>query len=211
MAHKVFVSYKFSDAAKTRDDIITALKGQGTYYKGEYGYVALDLADSSLKRYLSDKIFDSTVTVVIISPNINQSKWVPWEIQYSLERQTRSDRTSKRNGIVCVIQATTDYNSVKGNGAWPFEYNKNSNWAYRQFEKGKDLRPECIPTIIKRNMQDSFNSPDYRGYLFYDESNIDRKDYCVVVAESTFLKNPNKYIDEAFSRAYDDSYITVTR
>jgi len=211
MPHKVFVSYKFSDAAKTRDDIITALQGQGTYYKGEHGYVALELADSTLKQFLADKIFDSTVTVVIISPNINQSKWVPWEIQYSLERHTRSGKTSKRNGIVCVIQSTPDYSSPKQNGNWPTQYNKNSNWAYRQFEKGKDLRSECIPTIIKRNMKDSFNETNYWGYLLDDESNVDRKDYCVVVSESTFLRKPIKYIDEAFAKAYDENYETETR
>jgi len=211
MGHKVFVSYKFSDSADTRDKIITALKGQGNYYKGEYGYVALELADSSLKKYLSDKLFDSTVTVVVISPNINQSKWVPWEIQYSLERQTRSGRTSKRNGIVCVIQATTDYSSPKATIGWQDQYNKNSNWAYRQFEKGKDLRPECIPPIIKRNMKDSFKEANYRGFLLEDESNTDRRDYCVVVAESTFLKAPIKYIDEAYARANDYAYETETR
>lgn len=211
MAHKVFVSYKFSDAAETRDKIITALHGQGTYYKGEYGYVALDLADRSLKQYLSDKLYDSTVTVVVISPNINQSKWVPWEIQYSLERHTRNGRTSKRNGIVCVIQANDDLNSLKASVGWTKQYNKNSNWAYRLFEKGKDLRPEYIPNIIKRNMKDSFEEPNYRGYLQDDESNLDRKDYCIVVAESTFIRNPSKYIDEAYKRANDDSYETVTR
>lgn len=211
MGHKVFVSYKFSDAAGTRDDIITALKGNGSYYKGEMGYKALDVADNTMKQYLGSMIFDSTVTVVIVSPNVNQSRWVDWEIKYSLENHTRRDRSSGRNGIVCVIQKQIDYSSPKS--VYFSGYNENSNWAYNRYQGGKDLRQNVLPSLIWRNMKDSFqDSKTYRGYLGVDESNTDRKDYCIVVAESTFLRNPNKYIDEAYNRAYDYyTYQTETR
>lgn len=211
MGHKVFVSYKFSEAADTRDKIMRALEGNGAYYKGEVGYKALDIADNTMKQYLGSMIFDSTVTVVIISPNVTQSKWVDWEIKYSLENHTRRDRSSGRNGIVCVIQKQPDYSSPKAgyyNG-----YNENSNWAYNKFSSGKDLKRGVLPNLIWRNMKDSFqDSTTYRGFLRSDESNTDRKDYCIVVAESTFLLNPAKYIDEAYNRAYDyNNYQTETR
>lgn len=35
MAHKTFISYKYSEAQTLRDDIITALGDDATYYKGE--------------------------------------------------------------------------------------------------------------------------------------------------------------------------------
>ena len=35
MAHKTFISYKWSEAQDLRDDIITALGEDATYYKGE--------------------------------------------------------------------------------------------------------------------------------------------------------------------------------
>lgn len=210
MGRKVFVSYKFSEAAGTRDKIITALSGDGSYYKGEKGYVALDYADSTMKQYLGSKIFDSTVTVVIISPNVNQSRWVEWEIRYSLEIHTRNDRTSGRNGIVCVIQKQPDYSSPKLGG---YGYNENSNWAYNKYQEGKNLRQSILPSLVWRNMKDSFK--DYRtywGFLLGDESNINRNDYCVVVAESTFLLKPSKYVEEAYKRANDYvNYKTETR
>lgn len=211
MGHKVFVSYKFSDAVDTRDRIITALKGNGSYYKGEVGYKALEVADNTMKQYLGSMIFDSTVTVVIISPNVTQSRWVDWEIKYSLENHTKSDRSSGRNGIVCVIQKQIDYSSPKS--GYYGVYNDNSNWAYNKFASGKDLRQVVLPNLIWKNMKDSFQDfKTYRGYLGSDESNTERKDYCIVVAESTFLSNPNKYIDEAYNRAYDYcSYQTETR
>lgn len=211
MPHKVFVSYKFSDAAGTRDRIIKSLQGKGSYYKGERGYVALDYADSTMKQYLGTMIFDSTVTVVVISPNVKVSKWVEWELRYSMERHTRRDRTSGRNGIVCVIQSQTDYSSPRYSSYGYQGYNENSNWAYNKYQGGKDLKKSVLPDLVVKNMKDSFSGNDYYGYLYSDESNIDRKDYCVVVAESTFLRNPNKYVDIAFNRAYDYSYTTETR
>jgi hypothetical protein len=211
MAHKVFVSYKYSDAVETRKKIITALEGNGDYYKGERGYVALGYADSTLKQYLGAKIFDSKVTVVVISPNVTQSSWVEWEIRYSLETHTRNDRTSGRNGVVCVIQNCTDYSSPKPYGVG--QYNENSKWAYNLYLDGKkDLKQSALPDLVWRNMKDSFQDhKSYWGYLSGEESNTDRKDYCIVVAESTFLRNPSKYIEEAFNRAYDENYVTETR
>lgn len=213
MPHKVFVSYKFTDAANTRDKIIKALNGNGSYYKGELGYKPLNYADTTFKQYLGTKIFDSSVTVVIISPNVTQSNWVDWEIRYSLETHTRRDRTSGRNGVVCVIQKCTDYSSPKQSYyGYNQQYNENSNWAYNNWTGGKDLKKNILPDLIWKNMKDSFSdASSYRGFLLQDESNSDRKDYCIVVAESTFIANPNKYIDAAFARAYDYSYRTETR
>ncbi len=209
MARKVFVSYKHSDAVASRDRIINALNGNGNYYKGEKGYKALKYADSTMKNYLGTKIFDSTVTVVIISPNVKQSNWVEWEIKYSMERHSRGNRKSSRNGVLCIIQSCDDYSSPKP--GWS-GYNKNSNWAYNKHSGGKDLKKSALPQIIWKNMKDSFSDENaYWGYLKDDESNYDRKDYCVIVAESTFLKNPNKYIDEAFLRASNNDLVTVTR
>ncbi|MBR4331569.1 MAG: TIR domain-containing protein [Clostridia bacterium] len=54
-------------------------------------------------------IHDSTVTVVLISPNMKEagkwqrSQWIPWEISYSIRRTTRGGRTSQRNSIIAVI------------------------------------------------------------------------------------------------------------
>ena len=35
MAHKTFISYKYSEAKTLRDDIIDALGDDATYYQGE--------------------------------------------------------------------------------------------------------------------------------------------------------------------------------
>ena len=52
---------------------------------------------------LKDMMYDTSVTIVILSPNMKESKWIDWEIEYCLKDITRKDRTSHTNGVVAVI------------------------------------------------------------------------------------------------------------
>ena len=62
MAHKTFISYKWSEAQQLRDDIIDALGEDASYYKGETSD-SPDLTDTTtdnIKKNLRDKrmLFD---------------------------------------------------------------------------------------------------------------------------------------------------------
>lgn len=60
-------------------------------------------------------MYDTSVTIVIISPHMKESKWIDWEIEYCLKDITRKNRTSHTNGIVGVIM------KVNGGYDW-FKY-----------------------------------------------------------------------------------------
>lgn len=78
MAHKTFISYKYSEARTLRDKIIKAMGEDASYYQGETSD-SPDLTDTStenIKKNLRDMMFDTSVTIVIISPNMKQSKWI---------------------------------------------------------------------------------------------------------------------------------------
>jgi hypothetical protein len=105
MAHKTFISYKYSEAQDLRDKIIEALGKDASYYQGETSD-SPDLTDTStdnIKRVLRDMMYDTSVTIVIVSPNMIHSKWIDWEIEYSLKEINRADRKSRTNGIVGVV------------------------------------------------------------------------------------------------------------
>ena len=124
MGRKVFVSYKYWDTevqhlsnmgwretTKVRDyvDILEAKIGHDNIYCGEKDGEDLDgYSEDYIWNKLRDKIFPTTVTVVLISPGMKEenrrdkSQWIPWEIRYSLREHTRS-YTSHTNGIVAVV------------------------------------------------------------------------------------------------------------
>ena len=86
MARETFIAYKYSEAQDLRDEIIRQLGDDASYYQGETAD-SPDLTDTSvenIKENLKDMIFGTSVTIVIVSPNLKSSKWVDWEIEYSL-------------------------------------------------------------------------------------------------------------------------------
>lgn len=110
MAKKIFISYKHSD------DSVQSLSGATYYnttkvrdyvniiqndfertgdhiYKGENNNESLaNFKDDAIRSKLSDKIYDSSITIVLISPNmvnigLQKDQWIPWEIAYSLRKK----------------------------------------------------------------------------------------------------------------------------
>lgn len=126
MGRKIFVSYKYWDhdvypvtsfgyhKPKVRD-YVSWLEDKFRnrtehYYKGESDNEDLsNRTDAYIWDKLKDKIFDSSLTIVLISPNMKEpykwesSQWIPWEISYSLRLTPRSSYTSQRNAILAVV------------------------------------------------------------------------------------------------------------
>ena len=96
MGRKVFVSYKYKDY----DVKMIPEATQPTWPSW---------SEEAIWNHLKDIIYDSTITIVLISPNMKEtgkwqrSQWIPWEISYSLRETTRNDRTSHNNAILAVI------------------------------------------------------------------------------------------------------------
>lgn len=122
--HKIFVSYKYHDSNVKEiptatqptwpcdyvDRIQKNILSKDDIYKGEEsGEDISDWSDNRIWEHLKNKIYDSSVTIVLISPNMREpfksqkAQWIPWEIAYSLRETTRNDRTSHNNAILAVI------------------------------------------------------------------------------------------------------------
>lgn len=193
MAHKTFISYKYSEAQNLRDDIIDALGDDATYYKGETSD-SPDLTDTTtenIKRNLKDMMYDTSVTIVIISPNILQSEWIDWEIEYSLKKIKRKNRTSLINGVVGLIMKVDDgYSWFEKSG---INCHGSSTVSYEM---------DKVYHIISANHFNS-NPPIWHcdKCKTYDWLN---GSYMSFIEEETFLDNPQKYIDNAYDKSEND-------
>lgn len=127
MGKKIFVSYKYAD-----DSVRPLLRGSfgltttahhyvqelreiieshgDNIYKGEDDNNDLSsLSDDSIWNELKQKIFDSSVTIVLISPNMydchlpEKEQWIPNEIAYSLRKKHRDGRPSNPNALLGII------------------------------------------------------------------------------------------------------------
>ena len=194
MAHKTFISYKYSEARDLRDRIIEALGDDATYYKGETSD-SPDLTDTStenIKKNLKDMMYDTSVTIVIISPNMKKSKWIDWEIEYCLKNITRKNRTSHTNGVVGVIMK---YNGGYG---WFKSSNQNEDGCLSiSYEEAK------VYDIINNNR---FNqNPKIYSCTKCKTVNSLTGSYIAYVTEDDFLANPNKYINNAYDKSENDA------
>ncbi|MEW5817973.1 MAG: TIR domain-containing protein [Spirochaetota bacterium] len=199
MARKTFISYKYSEARNLRDAIIVKLGNDATFYQGETSE-SPDLTDvnaETIKKKLCDMMYNTTVTIVVISPNMKQSKWIDWEIEYCLKEITREGRTSTTNGLVGVIQ------KVDGGYDWFRTFNENYDGCITRI-----FNNSLVYDIILKNR---FNQKPKKyacvNCKCYEELTAS---YISYVEEEEFLSNPQVYIENAFNKSEEiDGYDLV--
>lgn len=136
MGHKIFISYKYKDdnVCQTIENHLTEQKKGSRLtardyvdvlekyieekssheYKGEEDDEPLnDKSEEWIWEKLKDDMFDSTLTIVLISPNMDngsseREQWIPWEIQYSLSNKTRTNNAgnqvrSHTNAMLAIV------------------------------------------------------------------------------------------------------------
>ena len=212
MARKTFISYKYSDARDVRDRIINALGEDARFYQGETSDSPdfSDLSSGTIAGKLADMIFSTSVTIVVISPEMLASNWIPWEIEYSLSCYSRDGLQSHQNGIVAVVK--------KINGSYDWIETVKYDYETRMYVVSYDTTK--IPPIINDNM---FNSRPKKlacksclknnPFSQCAECNIYEPmfgSYITMVREDDFLQDHETYIENAFKKSQSlNDYFTT--
>jgi len=204
MGKKIFISYKYADSLVERlpnvsffeettvrnyVDKIQEMIDEGDHInKGENDDEDMSsLADSTIGSKLGDKIFDSTVTIVLISKGMKtnepeREQWIPWEISYSLRAQSRNNQNSKTNAVLAVVLPDE-------NGSYEYYITNNEVCGSRTLNTGFlfNILSDNMFNIKNPETRDCNGNIIYTGYSSYIHS----------VKWNDFINNMNKYIEIA--------------
>ena len=213
MGKKIFVSYKYGDDQvenlsyyenSTVRDYVTKfediLDSSDNIYKGESDGEDLSvLSDDTIWEKLKDRIYDSSVTVVFISPGMKENwklerdQWIPWPVSYSLKEVSRKNKngqavTSRSNAMLAVVLP-------------------DSNGSYSYYLESKNCcgsgctthHTDKLFSIIRKN-KFNLKNPNKRvcdtgEIIWYGEYS-----YIKAVKWSEFIKNYSTYIISACER-----------
>ncbi|AXQ50869.1 TIR domain-containing protein [Lysinibacillus fusiformis] len=200
MAHKTFISYKYSEAKDLRDRILKSLGEDAKYYQGETSD-SPDMSDRTteyIKEELKDMIYSTSVTIVVVSPNMKESNWIDWEIEYSVKQVKRGDTTSNTNGVLGVVM----------------KYNGDYSWLRTQITNSDghtaiNTDDSYLYDIIVKNR---FNQ-EPTEYTCEECKNVDALtgSFISLVEEDKFLENPTKYIENAYEKSKKTSDYKICR
>lgn len=213
MGHKIFISYKYADSdvrhitgesweTNTVRDYVDVLQEKlsesNQIYKGESdGEDLSQLSEETIWQKLRDRIYDSTLTIVLISKNmkdpykLEKNQWIPREISYSLKETSRKDSsgnsiTSKTNAMLAVVIP-----------------DRNDSYRYYTYinsccdTKCRTLLTNTLFKILRENMFNlkSPNTSDCQSgsRIYHGDSS-----YIPSVEWDTFINDMDTYIDKAY-------------
>lgn len=215
MGRNIFISYKYGDtkvpdlnkketidfygspvsiSRETRvrdyvDELQGILDAADNINLGEKDGESLEeFADSTIATSLKNKIFRSSITIVMVSKGmkdytkIERNQWIPWEISYSLREVTRADKTSRANAVLVVV-LPDEFNSY----SWYLTYDSECNCTHHN--------TSLLFKIIRENMfnEKNPNRNICNGYYVYSGE----YSYIKNVKWSDFINNPNYYIEQS--------------
>jgi len=226
VGRKIFISYKYADrnvnnisgsiwgSSTVRDyvDKIEELIDDSDHiYKAESDGEELSyLSEDQIWELLKDRIYDSTLTIVMISPNMKEyfkaekEQWIPSEISYSLKAISRKNSngdpvTSSENALLAVIipDQSNSYNY----------YLENKTCCNSGCRLLKNIN---LFSIMSNNM---FNQKDVDKKVCDDGSTIYYGDssYLSVVKWDDFIGDMNTYIDKAYEIKDNISGYNITK
>lgn len=214
MGKKIFVSYKYADDqvenfvwytnATVRDYVDKfeeKVDSSDDIYKGESDDEDLSsLEEDTIWEKLKDRIYDSSVTIVFLSPGMKESwkterdQWIPWEVSYSLKETSRKNKngdsvTSHSNAMLAVVLPDSN-----GSYSWYLESRTCCD------SKCTTHHTDILFTIIRKNKFNRSKNASKRTCDNKETIWTGTCSYIEAVKWVDFIDDYQKYVDKAVDR-----------
>lgn len=214
MGKKIFVSYKYGDDRVENlltwtnstvrdyvDEFEKKLDSSDDIYKGEKdGEDLSTLSEDTIWEKLKTRIYDSSVTIIFISPGMREvlkadrDQWIPWEVSYSLKETSRKNKngdpvTSRTNAMLAVVLPDI-------NGSYSYYLERKTCCSSGCTIHHTDI----LFKIIKEN---KFNRVKNSSKRICDANSTiwtGTCSYIEAVKWDDFINNYHKYVDSAVDR-----------
>lgn len=196
MSRRVFVSFRYHDGHLYKEKLDKIFDESTKIINCSEDVNRSQLSEDSIKRYLYNKLSNTSVTIVILTPEaVNYQKniwsnsyddWIYDEVRYSLD-----DRVGNRtNGLVAVYtdEAKPLIMDVASNGRKTIHHFNNL-----VYENMMNVKPE-----FKVNKEEGIFDSRWDSY-------------CSLVSWSEFIGNYRKYIDEAAKKRDVIDHYKITK
>ncbi|MDR0299035.1 MAG: TIR domain-containing protein [Streptococcaceae bacterium] len=183
MANKVFISFRFSDGNAYKEKLEEEFNKLDYIINKSENENRSDMSDDTIKKYLYEKLADTSLTIVILTSEAMKYErvyggeiddWLYDELRYSLD-----DRENNRTNAVIALYTSLDLIGYKiGNddtihlGNWDNLVRKNI----------------C-------NVKDGYKMNEQPGIY-----NSVEDCYASLISFEEFLEEPKKYIDSALEK-----------
>ncbi|HEY0046926.1 MAG TPA: TIR domain-containing protein [Flavobacterium sp.] len=226
MGRKIFVTYKYGDTyvedldiyehtilgiqkvqTKARhyvNELAGIISSEDHIYKGENdGESLADFSDECIASSLRDKIYDSSITIVLVSKGMKhiwlaeKDQWMPWEISYSLKEYTRAGRTSLSNAILAVV-LPDEFGS--------YDY-------YLTHDSVCDCTNYNTPFLFQILKDNMFNKNQPDAYLCSNGTTVFTGEFSYIksVKWVGFKNNPTFYLNKAIEIRDNKQHYNITK
>lgn len=188
MGHKCFVSYKKEDNYYKKE-LVKLFKEEDIIDKTLDRVIDSQNGDYIMQVIRDDYLKDSTVTICLIGAHSSENEGYDYLgrpknyfIIRELQASLYNGKNNTRNGILGVVTPEM-YDSIYKGSYSCSECGGNHNWVKMDDD-----------TVIREFSQNYYIEP-HDGCAWNEEQR-----YCVLVKWDDFVKNPEKYVNQAYDK-----------
>lgn len=192
MAYNVFISFRFADGNVYKKKLAEVLDNSEIAYDVSEDKDRSNMTDDTIKQYLYSKLRNSSVIIVLLTPqalgySYGEGKYNDWlydELRYALE-----DREDNRTKGVIAVYTDTAENSI---------ITKSTHTCHKCNEKSEVNIINDFNNLVRKNMMNIKETYKNNKCISIYDSNYDS--YASLISFDEFINKVEHYISIAVEK-----------